>query len=340
MNGYLGLQFPWAAGPLSGEEALRTSAPLVTVEQHVSMSVAHAFALFVYATGDDTYLREHAWRVLEGVADWIASRLVETERGYEWRQTLGFAEGRTKAVDNDAYVNMAAIVVLREAAAFADRLKLTNGARWRAIADRIRMPIRDGLILNHDHFTAEEAGVTGATPEALGGLFPFGYEVPAELEEKTIHFYLGRVDPYLGSPMFSSPLGVFAARIGDRELAARLFEQGYAEFLNEPWLDANEFSRTRYPDKPVVGPMFANLGGFLTSCLFGLTGMKPSMDEPASWFERPVVLPEGWDAIEVDRVWVRGRPCRLVARHGDARARLEEIESSERWPARPRPSAG
>jgi hypothetical protein len=140
--------------------------------------------------------------------------------------------------------------------------------------------------------------------------------------------------------MFSAPLGVFAARVGDRELAARLFEQGYSEFLNEPWLDANEFSRARHPEKPVVGPMFANLGGFLTSCLFGLTGMKPSMDEPSHWFRHRVVLPEGWDAIEVDNVWLRGRQARLVARHGDERARLEMSERSGAGPARPRPSAG
>src|SRR5205823_767776 len=100
MNGYLGLQFPWAAGPLSGEEA----------------------------------------------------------------------------VDNDAYVNMAAAVVLREAAEFADRLGRPEGSRWRAVADHLVIPLEDGLILNHDRFSPRESGLAGATPEALGGLFPFGYE--------------------------------------------------------------------------------------------------------------------------------------------------------------------
>ena len=116
MNGYRGIQFPWASGQLTGEEALRTSAPLVVFEEHVNMSVAHAFALHADVTGDRDFLSERAWPVLEGVANWIASRVVKTRRGYEIRETLGFAEDRPAPVHNDAYVNMAAAVVLREAA--------------------------------------------------------------------------------------------------------------------------------------------------------------------------------------------------------------------------------
>lgn len=67
----------------------------------------------------------------------------------------------------------------------------------------------------------------------------------------------------------------------------------------------------------------ANLGGFLMSCLYGLTGMQLSAAEPSEWFTRPVVLPEGWEAIEVDTLYVRGRTGRLVARHGAPRATLE-----------------
>jgi hypothetical protein len=38
-----------------------------------------------------------------------------------------------------------------------------------------------------------------------------------------------------------------------------------------------------------------------------------------------VVLPAGWEAIEIDRIWVRGRPMRLTARHGEP-ARLTPAE--------------
>ena len=36
-----------------------------------------------------------------------------------------------------------------------------------------------------------------------------------------------------------------------------------------------------------------------------------------------VILPSGWKSIEVERLWVRGRPARLVARHGAKHASIE-----------------
>jgi trehalose/maltose hydrolase-like predicted phosphorylase len=324
MYGYRGLQFPWASGPRHGEEVIRLSAPHLVFEQHISLSVANAFAQYVHATGDEGYLREAAWPVLQGVANWLVSRTVKTERGYEIKQVIGVAE-QTAPVDNNAYVNMAATRVLQEAAAFACRLKRPNSDRWKEIAGGMYLPLdRDReIILNHDRYSPEGKGVAASTPEALAGLFPFNYPVEPALERRTIEFYLGRVDEFVGYPMLSSLLGTYAARIGDRGEALKWFERGYADFIEDPFTETNEFSRKRFPDKPRTGPFMANLGGFLMSCLYGLTGLELSSAEPSEWFRRPVVLPEGWDAIEVDRLFVRGRSARLEARHGAERTRLE-----------------
>src|SRR5438477_11539286 len=69
----------------------------------------------------------------------------------------------------------------------------------------------------------------------------------------------------------------------------------------------------------------ANLGGFLMSCLYGLTGLQLSSAEPAVWLTRPVVLPHGWDAIEVEQLFVRGRPARLLAPLRVARVTLAMV---------------
>ena len=126
---------------------------------------------------------------------------------------------------------------------------------------------RTKVIMNHDGFTGREGGVAGATPEALAGLFPMGYRPPEDVQRATLSFYLGRIEPYVGFPMLSAPLGVWAARLGDRKRSAELFEAGYAEFINDPYRETNEFSNVRFPDKPPVGPLFANVGGFLTSLM-------------------------------------------------------------------------
>jgi hypothetical protein len=324
MFGYRGLQFPWAAGPRHGEEVIRLSAPQIVFEQHVSLSVALAFAQYVHATGDQDYLRERAWPILEGVANWVVSRAQKTGRGYEINQVIGVAE-QTDPVDNNAYVNMAASRVLQEAAGFARRLGRRAADIWERMANSLYIPIDTTrrFIRNHDRYSPDDESPAAAVPEALAGFFPINYRVDPNLERSTIEFYLGRADKFVGSPMLSALLGVYAAWIGDRAAARRWFEAGYLDFIEEPFAETNEFSRVKHPDKPTVGPFMANLGGFLMSCVYGLTGMELSAAEPAEWFKRRVVLPEGWDAIEVDQLYVRGKPARLVAAHGQPRARLE-----------------
>jgi len=41
-------------------------------------------------------------------------------------------------------------------------------------------------------------------------------------------------DNYVGAPMLSALLGVYAARLGERERALELFERGYADFVIDP----------------------------------------------------------------------------------------------------------
>jgi hypothetical protein len=325
MNGYQGVQFPWASSPVHGEEVIRLSKARVIFEQHVNMAVAFAFAQYCHATGNAEFLRADAWRVLRGVADWIASRGVDTPRGYEIHECLGIAE-QEMPVDNHAYVNMAAAVVLREAAGAARRLGLDGAGRWEAIAGRLVLPIDEAsdVILNHDGYVFREGDVAAATPEALAGLFPFTYDPGPRRERATLRFYLDRVGAYVGYPMLSAPLGLWAARLGDRALSSRLFEEGYAAFVDEPFSVTNEFS-LRFADQRRAGPLMANVGGFLSSCLYGLTGLVLGPGEPAAWARRPAVMPGLWDGIDVERIWVRGRPARLTATHGQP-AQLEPLK--------------
>lgn len=69
-----------------------------------------------------------------------------------------------------------------------------------------------------------------------------------------------------------------------------------------------------------------NPAGFLMSLYYGLTGLQVGSGEPQTWAKHPIVMPEGWDAIEVERLWIRGRPMRLSALHGDKQAQLEWID--------------
>src|SRR6185295_14253265 len=114
----------------------------------------------------------------------------------------------------------------------------------------------------------------------------------------------------------------YAARAGLPGKAAELLEAGYGNFINEPFLETDEFTNTA-PDRPRTGPMFANIGGFLTTLLYGYPGLKLGPGDPGTWAERPVVLPAGWKAIHVERLWVRGEGRSLTAIAGTPAAHLD-----------------
>jgi protein-glucosylgalactosylhydroxylysine glucosidase len=259
--------------------------------------------------------------VLTEVARGVASRVRRTARGYEIQRVQGVAE-TGGPVDNNAFVNMSAAMALREAAALAAALGFPADDVWTCIADDLALPRNeDGAIVNHDDYAPDEP--KGSTPEAAAGLFPAGYPVDPETERRTLSAAVDNVDGYLGSPMLSAVAGVYAARLGERDRALELYERGFAEFVQEPHHVVCEYSPSVYPDQPRAGPFIANLGGFLTGCLYGLTGMTLRAGDPAGWCDRPVTMPQGWDGVHVERLWVRGRPAALTAVHGEDRARLD-----------------
>ena len=319
LMGRAGLQFPWESAPRSGEESAPMPGTAAWHEDHVSLDVARAFALFADVSGDLEFMRTRAWPVLSGVAEWITSRVSRTRRGYDIAESMGIAE-REAPVNNAAFTNMGAVVVLRDAVRMADRLGLSSDPAWSRIAGSLAIPTRGEAIISHDGYRTNEE--KGATPDPLMGIFPFGFPADAETEAATLSLYLGLAEDYIGSPMLSALYGAWAARSGDRRLALKLLDEGYAQFCVGRFLQTLEYRADRFPEQPQAGPFFANIGGFLTGLLFGFTGLRPGGGEPESWAERPVVLPAGWTSIEVDRLWVRGRPMRLLAHQGAERAEL------------------
>lgn len=321
LMGRRGVQFAWESAPSSGDEATPLPGTAAWHEDHVSLDVARAFAFYADLTGDREFLRIRAWPVLSGVAEWITTRVHKTRRGYEVRASMGIAE-REQPVKNAAFTNMASVVVLREAIAAAKTLGRHADPRWSQIADAMALPRRGKTVVSHDGYRRDEE--KGATPDPLMGVWPFGYPLEADAERATLRFYLDQAQEYVGSPMLSALYGVWAARLGDRGLALKLLDQGYAQFISGRFRQTLEYRPDRFPEQPQAGPFFANLGGFLLSLLFGLPGIQPDGGDVQGWSARPVKLPEGWRSIEVDRLWVRGKPMALAARHGH----VAELESS------------
>jgi hypothetical protein len=310
--GRRGLQFPWEAAPASGQEAAPSPGTAAWHEDHVSLDVALAFANHAWVRGDGNFLRDKAWPVLSGVADWIASRAHRGPHGWEIRRSMGIAEKKTES-DNEAFTLLSAKAVLDAAIDTAKALGRPDGAQWREIADHLKLPMRRGVLISHDGFRQNEE--KGATPSPLMGVFPLD-TLDHEIGCATLDYYLPLADDYIGSPMLSALYGVWAARRGDRRLSLKLLDEGYGQFVTGRFLQTLEYRPDKFPEQPQAGPFFANMGGFLMGLLLGFPGIRVCEGAVEEWPRHDVVLPAGWTAIEVERLWVRGRPYRLIARQG------------------------
>lgn len=324
MLGREGVQFPWEASPLSYEEATPGGASGAWREDHVNLHVARGFAQYAAATGDERFRRDQAWPVLAGVADWIASRVTSGEEGYAFLRHGGPAE-REAPVDNDALTIMASKVVLDQAIAMAAVVGQEAPAAWKRLSKALSPPKNaDGAIVGHDGYRRSEE--KAATPSPLMGLFPYGYPVDPATERKTLAFYLDQWSGYVGAPMLAALYGAWAAMAGDRALALKLLEEGYGLYLAGRFDQTLEYRLDKVEGGVAAGPFFANIAGFLSGLMFGFTGLRIGEGDPAGWPTRAASLPEGWIAIEVDRLWVRGQAMRLSARHGEM-ARFEPAKS-------------
>jgi hypothetical protein len=103
-----------------------------------------------------------------------------------------------------------------------------------------------------------------------------------------------------------------------------LLEEGYARFCTGRFMQTLEYREDKFPEQSRAGPFFANLGGFLTSLILGFPRIQPGPARPETWCTGPIVLPAGWRSIEIERLWIRGKPWRLSAVQGADRASLDQ----------------
>jgi hypothetical protein len=180
---------------------------------------------------------------------------------------------------------------------------------------------RTKAILKHDRYEYKGGE---CNPETLLAFFPLTYRATPEVESATFKYYLDLAHTAMHLPFIPALIGVFATRLGDRKFAGELFSAGIGNFVTEPFHMFIEYSDTQPGDKPpAVTPFITGPGSFLMTCLYGLTGLQLGPGEPESWFKIPVAMPELWDGVEVERIWARGRPAHLLARHGEAKGRIE-----------------
>jgi trehalose/maltose hydrolase-like predicted phosphorylase len=287
-QGTRGIMFPWQSG-VHGDEVSRPHATGCVME-FATPDIAQAFLLYADATGDELFLREDAWPVVRGAAEWICSRVVDTARGCEVRNLT--ARESFANTHNDPEVNRKLAELLRQAVDLAGRLGLPAPARWRMVADRM-------LILTDPADLARETAA--------------GSHVHTRMSVREVANFPISSWIAVGQATREGRLAEAAERV-----AAAIDAHWQPDF--GAWREYGQHWNLGVFD---MDCFLTNPGALLRLLLVEFPGLKIGLGAVESWAAEPVALPEGWDAIEVERVWARGEPWRLTARQGAERAELE-----------------
>ena len=300
LYGYSGAQFPWEAAQTDGSEVTPVFADTGWAEQHVVPDVALAFWQYQMATGDPEFLRNATWPVLKAVAEWVQSRGEFTRRGYEIRNIMGPNEG-VNNIANSAYVNAACAAALAAAVRCAGLVGHAPPRVWARMAA--------ALVLPHDPRTGALTAYDGSPENAfpdLSFLLPFEPALPdGALKLTFADFKRRRREDMIGFATAAVAAG--AAFMGDRRLAGDLFGRCWRPFWMPPYGMIKEAEQQTY------GCFLTDFGAMLQSAMIGFTGLRI---QDGDWAKYPATMPDGWSNIEVDRIWVRGEPKRLVAVEG------------------------
>ena len=305
--GFKGAMYPWESGTL-GEEATPSMVDTGWLQQHVNMCVSIAAWWYQMAAGDEDYARNTTWPIIKSVAEWVASRVEKTDRGYEIRDTMSSHEGAK--IQNSLYVNSIAAEALRVGNRCAKRVGDAERPEWNEIAENMFLPIGpagEGSGIDGDILWMHEEGWIKEGPSVDMFMIGFPFDLPFERDmlKRTYDFYMTLPNKTLsmGVVFFIGD----AAFLGDREGQRRLFDRTLKEKWEPVWGMGTEYSDNE------TTCFVTTMGGMLQTVLMGMTGLR---FEPDHWTKYDACLPTGWEKIECDRIWLGGKTYRLEAVNG------------------------
>jgi len=311
LYGYRGAQFPWEAAQTGGFETTPTFAATGWAEQHVTPDVALGFWEYQLATNDKDFLKEGTWPVLKAVAEWIESRGVATNRGFEIQHIMGPDEGVSN-VNNDSYVNLICKMVLTAAIRCGQMAGETIPSSWIKIRNDLVLPIdkSKNIVLPYDNPPAQQGSQLGT----LDFLTVHDAPVSPDLLRSTYRYEesVHHANPSFMIGFAADAVAATAAFLGKKRRAAELFDESWRNVWLEP------FGMIREAPSQDYGCFLTNFGSLLQTAMLGFTGLRINEGD---WRKYPATMPAGWGRIEIDRIWVKGEAKRLIAVDG-APARL------------------
>jgi len=268
--GYQGATWPWDDGPSGRCGGL---AGCKGYQDHLQSDIALAQWQYFQATGDVDWLRDYGYPVIQGVAQFWASRVTTGSDGRLHVNGVSSSDEYAGNKNDDAMTNAGAIVSLRDAIAAAQVLGETPDPQWATVAQNIVVP------LDPDGSHPEYAGYTNQqTKQASVVLmtYPFGYVTDRTTAAADLNRYMPVTDTG-GPAMTASVEAVVASQVREPGcLDFTRFQDSYLPFLRGSF---RQFNETQYltPSAGQSYPAFSfgtGAGGFLQTLAYGFTGLR------------------------------------------------------------------
>ena len=298
-TGYAGARFPWESAWSGGEET-PSCCNTGKWEVHVNADIALAFWQDWLATGDRAWLRDKAWPVVSGIADFWVSRSQANPDGTRSIDCVIPPDEYAECVRDSVYTNRTAAEALRIAGRVAALTGHAPDPRWAQTADALRIPY-DATRGEHPEFDGYR-GETIKQADVVLLAYPWENDQPAELTAADLDHYVPRTDP--GGPSMTDAIhSILTAQLGTPGCAAFTFTRRSVDpFMRPPY---EQFSEAR------SGGAFTfttGAGGFLQEFLYGYSGWRWRADG----VHLDPTLPPQLDGITLSAVHWRGRTLRIA----------------------------
>ncbi len=287
-HGYKGAMFPWESAA-SGVEETPVWALSGPFEHHITACVGLAAWNYYCVTQDKIWLREKGWPILSATADFWASRVERNGPGHYDIRNVVAADEWAENVDNNAFTNGAAKVLLQHATEAAGILGLKVDPDWMVVSENIPVLQLDGVTREHASYNGE--GIKQADVNLLA--YPLKLITDPVQVKKDLAYYQSRV-PNQGTPaMTQAVFALLYARLGQGDTAYHFFKDAYIPNLNPPF-------RVIAETKGGTNPYFATgAGGILQALLMGFGGLDITS---SGIVQIPSKLPSGWKKLTITGV--------------------------------------
>jgi protein-glucosylgalactosylhydroxylysine glucosidase len=284
-HGYKGAMFPWESAA-SGVEETPVWALSGPFEHHITACVGLAAWNYFCVTQDKKWLAEKGWPILSATADFWASRVERNGPGHYDINNVVAADEWAENVDNNAFTNGAAKVLLKDATDAASLLGLKADPDWMLVSDNIPILQMNGVTREHAKYGGE--GIKQADVNLLA--YPLKLITDPAQVKKDLIYYQARV-PNQGTPAMTQAIfALLYARLGEGDTAFHFFKDAYIPNLNPPF-------RVIAETKGGTNPYFATgAGGILQAVLMGFGGLDITSE---GLVQLPSKVPSSWKNLRL-----------------------------------------